>query len=110
MLSVSWISTGNEYDSDAQQSYALVTVFCYRTGEHNDHTVQLYTDQTGILDTHKDWLAGRQVDMKIVFYELIRMIIGHERDKCEDPDLYDLARSVEKIDGYQELTNKMYQG
>jgi hypothetical protein len=46
--------------------------------------------------------------MKIVFYELIRMIIGHEREKCEDPDLYDLARSVGKIDGYQELTNKMH--
>ena len=37
-----------------------------------------------------EWLVGRQVDMKIVFYELIRMITGYEREKC----MYDLTRSV----------------
>lgn len=56
---------------------------------------------------HREWLAGRQVDMKIVFYELIRMITGHERERCKDSDMYDLSRTVGKIEGYQEVTNQM---
>merc|ERR1711892_1190284 len=89
--------------------HALGILEQYRTGQLIDPTEQLYQfeDQTGILDTHREWLAGRQVDMKIMFYELICMITGHERADCEDSGMYDLARSVGKIEGYQELTNKM---
>ena len=81
----------------------------FRTGKHNDPSIALYkfVDKTGILDTHREWLAGRQVDMKIMYYELIRMITGHERGMCEESECYDIARSVGKIEGYQELTNKM---
>ena len=42
-----------------------------------------------------------------MYYELIRMITGHERGMCEESECYDIARSVGKIEGYQELTNKM---
>merc|ERR1719206_1403957 len=89
--------------------HALNILDQYRTGKHNDPSIALYkfVDNTGILDTHREWLAGRQVDMKIMYYELIRMITGHGRGMCEESDCYDIARSVGKIEGYQELTNKM---
>merc|ERR1711892_348961 len=89
--------------------HALGILEQYRTGQLTDPTDQLYQfeDQTGILDTHREWLAGRQVDMKIMFYELICMITGHERADCENSDMYDLARSVGKVEDYQDLTNKM---
>ena len=49
----------------------------------------------------------RQVDMKMMYYELIRMTITHERDNSKDQELYDSTKSVAKIEGYQELTNKL---
>ena len=42
-----------------------------------------------------------------MYYQLIRMMIRHERDNCKDQDLYDDTKSVAKIEGYQELTNKL---
>ena len=103
---VSWICTGEPDQSGPIYGYGMA---CCRSGECGDDTDQLYqfADQTGILDIHREWLGGRQVGMKIVFYELIRMIIGHEREKCGDDDKYDLTRSVGKIEGYQEVTNQM---
>eukprot|EP00092_Neocalanus_flemingeri_P021296 GFUD01023080.1.p1 GENE.GFUD01023080.1~~GFUD01023080.1.p1 ORF type:complete len:719 (-),score=237.45 GFUD01023080.1:177-2333(-) len=85
----------------------------YRTGDHSGHIGQLYQfeDQTGILETHKQCLAqpyeDSQVDMKIMYYELIRMMTNYERENCKDPELYDSTKSVGKIEGYQELTNKL---
>ena len=38
-----------------------------------------------------------QVDMKIMYYELIKMITAHERDNCKDEELYDSIKSVAKI-------------
>ena len=35
------------------------------------------------------------------------MITAHERDNCKDEELYDSTKSVAKIEGYQELTNKL---
>ena len=48
------------------------------------------------------WL---QVDMKIMYYELIRMLIDYERKN--HPETYDATKTVGKIEGYQELTNKL---
>ena len=45
--------------------------------------------------------------MKIMFYEMIKMIHGHERADSKDDEMYEVARAVTKIEGYQDLTNRM---
>merc|ERR1711936_1409638 len=40
-----------------------------------------------------------------MYYELIRMLIDYERKN--DPQTYDATKTVGKIEGYQELTNKL---
>ena len=42
-----------------------------------------------------------QVDLKILYYELIRMITNYEREASGDPEIYDYTRSITKIEGYQ---------
>ena len=74
-----------------------------RTGDGSCHIGDLYQfgDKTGVLSTHEQCLAqlyeDRQVDMKMMYYELIRMMIAHERDNCKDQELYDSTKSVAKI-------------
>jgi len=68
-----------------------------------------FADQTGILERHKQLLAKpfhhKEVDMKIMYYELIKMLIDYERvDKSSKNDP---ITSVGKIEGYQELTNRL---
>jgi len=93
--------------------HALLFLDKYRTGPESCDIKELYqfSDRTGILTTHQQCLAqpyeDSQVDMKIMYYELIKMITAHERDHCMDEELYDKTRTVAKIEGYQELTNKM---
>lgn len=93
--------------------HALLFLDKYRTSPESCDIKELYqfSDRTGILTTHQQCLAqpyvDSQVDMKIMYYELIKMITAHERDHCKDEDLYDKTRTVAKIEGYQELTNKM---
>ena len=43
--------------------------------------------------------------MKIMYYELIRMLIDYERKN--HPQTFDATKTVGKIEGYQELTNKL---
>ena len=43
--------------------------------------------------------------MKIMYYELIKMLIDYERRN--HPETYDATKTVGKIEGYQELTNKL---
>ena len=66
-------------------------------------------DPTGILEKHKQMLfqpfTENKVDMKIIYYELIKMLIDYERRN--NPTAYDATKSVAKIEGYQELTNKL---
>ena len=44
-----------------------------------------FSDKTGVFSTHEQRLAqlyeDREVDIKMMYYELIRMMIAHERDK-----------------------------
>ena len=40
-----------------------------------------------------------------MYYELIRMLIDYERKN--HPETYDATKTVGKIEGYQELTNKL---
>jgi len=97
-------------------SHALMFLDLYRTGGSSCHIGQLYqfADQTGILETHKQCLAqpfqDDEVNMKMMYYELIRLMLSHERSECKDMELYDSTKSVGRIEGYQELTNKMQRG
>ena len=42
-----------------------------------------------------------QVDLKIIYYELIRMLTKYEQEQSRDPDLYEYTKSISKIEGYQ---------
>jgi len=95
--------------------HALQFLDAYRlSADHsNCHFMDLYkfTDNTGILEIHKKLLSqpfmDNEVDMKILYYELIRMLTNYEREHCRDEDLYEYTRSITKIEGYQDLTNRL---
>merc|ERR1711892_1647662 len=93
--------------------HALVFLDKYRLGHDSCNIQDLYkfVDETGILSTHQECLAqpyeDSQVDMKIMYYELIRMITAHQRDNSADEELFDSTKAVAKIEGYQELTNRL---
>ena len=94
------------------------------------HIMDLYkfTDNTGILELHKRMLAQPfmdhevwlmivlywctkktllfKVDLKILYYELIRMLVNYEREQSRDQELYEYTRSITKIEGYQ-VSNKI---
>merc|ERR1712108_66526 len=68
-----------------------------------------HEDQTGILERHKKVLQldnGRKPDPKAMYHELIRMLVDHERAHC-DQVAYKEIKDVSKIQGYQDLTNKL---
>jgi len=35
------------------------------------------------------------------------MITNYDRETCRDPEIYDRTRSISKIEGYQDLTNRL---
>jgi len=45
--------------------------------------------------------------LKILYYELIRMLVNYEREQSRDQELYEYTRSITKIEGYQDLTNRL---
>ena len=55
-------------------------------GEHREELYQ-FADQTGILERHRQLLArpghGNEADMKIMYYELIKMLISHDSQLAE---------------------------
>ena len=91
--------------------HALQFLDKYRADARSYPIEELYqfADQTGILDRHKQLLAkpfhNKEVDMKIMYYELIKMLIVYERGV--EPSGYDTTTLVGKIEGYQELTNRL---
>merc|ERR1712058_26468 len=91
--------------------HALKFLDKYRTDIQSHDVSDLYefADSTGILERHKQLLSQPfkegQDDMKIMYYELIRMLIDYERKN--HPSTYDATKTVGKIEGYQELTNKL---
>merc|ERR1712226_1403757 len=91
--------------------HALKFLDKYRTdvGSYDISELYEFADKTGILERHRQMLSQpfqeSQVDMKIMYYELIRMLIDYER--TNHPETYDATKTVGKIEGYQELTNKL---
>merc|ERR1712123_192595 len=91
--------------------HALQFLDKFRTDEQSHDISELYqfADQTGVLDRHRQLLSQpfneNRVDMEIMYYELIKMLIDYERQN--HPHSYDATKTVGKIEGYQELTNKL---
>ena len=93
---------------------ALSFLDTFRAGEHGGDLAGLYSladsDQTGVLSKHRQKLlqpfSDRQVDMKIIFYELIKMLMDHDKSQLSEEEYY-VTNTVHKIEGYQQLTNKV---
>jgi len=97
--------------TDELWNHALQFLDRYRTESPNNRIEDLYqfVDPTGILEQHQKMLSQpfseNQVDMKILYYQLIKMLIDYERKN--NPSAYDATKAVGKVEGYQELTNKL---
>jgi len=69
-----------------------------------------FEDETGILNRLSQMFAScseqtpEQVDIKIMFYELIRLICDFENQESRNGSL----RQICKIDGFQQLSNKLF--
>ena len=69
-----------------------------------------FDDETGILNRLSQMFAScseqtsEQVDIKIMFYELIRLICDFENQENRNGSL----RQICKIDGFQQLSNKLF--
>ena len=75
-----------------------------------------FEDETGILDRHKQLieemrpssassdLGSEQLDIKIMFYELIRMICDFDSQNRNNNSL----RQIYKIEGFQHLNNRLF--
>eukprot|EP00092_Neocalanus_flemingeri_P000845 GFUD01000902.1.p1 GENE.GFUD01000902.1~~GFUD01000902.1.p1 ORF type:complete len:1362 (-),score=529.35 GFUD01000902.1:116-4201(-) len=91
--------------------HALQFLDKYRADALNYPIEELYqfADQTGILERHRQLLAKpfheNEVDMKIMYYELIKILIAYERGVQSSGN--DATKTVGKIEGYQELTNRL---
>eukprot|EP00092_Neocalanus_flemingeri_P038985 GFUD01042439.1.p1 GENE.GFUD01042439.1~~GFUD01042439.1.p1 ORF type:complete len:1369 (+),score=525.37 GFUD01042439.1:46-4152(+) len=91
--------------------HALQFLDKYRADALNYPIEELYqfADQTGILERHRQLLAKpfheNEVDMKIMYYELIKILIAYERGVQSSGN--DTTKTVGKIEGYQELTNRL---
>ena len=83
-----------------------------RSGHHDEDISPLYDieDETGVLNKHRSKMIGpfmeHQVDMKIMYYELIKMLMEHDKNEQSEEE-YNVTRTVHKIEGYQQLTNKL---
>ena len=70
-----------------------------------------FEDETGLLDRHRQLFTeepseksclSRDLDIKTMFYELIKMLweFQNRKNGCH--------RQIHKIDGFQELSNKLF--
>ena len=85
-----------------------------RSRDEDGDIARLYSlpgqDHTGVLLKHKQKLlqpfSEHQVDMKIMFYELIKMLMDYDK-KQQSEEEYFVSNTIHKIEGYQQLTNKV---
>ena len=94
--------------------HALSFLDTFRAGENGGEVSGLYSladsDLTGVLGRHRHKLlqpfSDGQVDMKIMFYELIKMLMDYDKSQQSEQE-YFVTNTVHKIEGYQQLTNKV---
>lgn len=91
--------------------HALKFLENYSEGQNSLDELYDFEDETGLLDRHKQLFReepseesclSRELDIKIMFYELVKMICEFQtrRNGC--------LRQIHKIDGFQDLTNKLF--
>ena len=92
----------------------LLTGDIRRSREEDGDISALYnlptSDQTGVLLKHKQKMlqpfSDHQVDMKIMYYELIKMLMDYDKRQQSEEE-YFVTNTIHKIEGYQQLTNKV---
>ena len=81
-----------------------ITIVIARSGQHGDDISGLYQvdDSTGVMAKHKEKLQAafldHQVDMKIMYYELIKMLMEHDKEQQSEEE-YHVTKTVQKIEG-----------
>ena len=70
-----------------------------RAGDAEDISgLYQHPDSTGLLAALQ---LHQPPDLKILYYELIRALLGREREESSRPDLWEATRTVSRIEGYQ---------
>ena len=91
--------------------HALRVLDNFRTSSEVEDVFKLYEfqDESGILNKHKEHLETmfnqEKVDVKIVYFELIKMLMDQDK-KERGIEGFRQTKDVEKIQGFQELTNR----
>lgn len=97
--------------TDALWYHALTFMEDYRTSGNGYNIEELYSfsDETGILERHKQMLlqpyTNKKIDVKIMYFELIKMLLEHDRRHY--PEAYEQSKDLHKIQGFQDLTNRL---
>ena len=92
--------------------HALKVLDSFRSSSDSQDVFKLYefNDETGILHKHKEHLESRfeepqNAGVKIMYHELIKMLM--DQDMRQSPEGFKQTRDVDKIGGFQELTNRL---
>ena len=91
--------------------HALKVLDTFRTSNQSQDVFKLYEyeDNTGILENHKQHLKSMvshdRLDVKTMYFELIKMLL--DQDKNQSPEGFKQTRDVDRIQGFQELTNRL---
>ena len=91
--------------------HALKVLDTFRTSSESQDVFRLYEfeDNTGILENHKQHLKSMvshdRLDVKTMYFELIKMLL--DQDKNQSPAGFKETRDIDRIQGFQELTNRL---
>jgi len=93
--------------------HALKVLDSFRSSSDSQDVYKLYefNDETGILHKHKEHLESRfenepqNAGVKTMYHELIKMLM--DQDMRQSPEGFKQTRDVDKIGGFQELTNRL---
>jgi len=65
-----------------------------------------FQDDTKILDQHQEKVSSVTTEPKTMYFELIKMLTDFEK-KHSNQEAYNQVKDVHKIQGYQDLTNRL---
>ena len=110
MLSASWTPSGRSITPSSQFFTDNISRSRDEAGDISDLYSLPIVDRTGVLLKHKQKMlqpfSDHQIDMKIMYYELIKMLMDYDK-KQQSEEEYFVTNTIHKIEGYQQLTNKV---